>query len=166
MPVDVSIQADSIAEVVRTLGATEAQAERALRRAVRHAARWASSRVVRAVSAASNVRAKVLRGRQGRGDASSVEMDLSPVDVGLLDPRASGDGISAAGRSYSGGFVRQKRGELVAYRRRGAERYPIDILRQPIEADGMRALDRLSDAAGAELVREFERALSQEMGRG
>lgn len=166
MPLDLGIQEAGLAEVVRAVGATEAQANRALRRAVRHAARWSSSRAIRVVAAASGVRAKVLHGRQGRDEPDGVTLDLSPVDVGLLEPRASGDGITAAGRAYSGGFVRPKRGEPVAYRRRGAARYPIDVLRQPIADEGMRALDRLSDAAGVELVREFERALREEMARG
>lgn len=166
MPVDLGIQAQGLEDVARTLGATEAQAQRAMRVAVRHAARWSSSRAIRVVAAASKVKAKVLRGRQRRGEGDAVDIDLSPIDVGLLEPRASGDGITAAGRAYSGGFVRPKRGAPVAYRRRGAERYPIDVLRQPIADDGLRALGRLSDVAAVELVREFERALLQEMGRG
>lgn len=165
MPLDLGIQIAGIEEVTRALGATEAQAKRALRAAVRHAARWSSSRAIRVVAAATKVRAKVLRGRE-HGGPDTVTVDLSPVEVGLLEPHATGDGITAAGRSYPGGFVRTKRGGPVAFRRRGVERYPIDVLRQPIEAEGERALERLSDAAGAELLREFDRALREEMARG
>lgn len=165
VPLDLDVQVVGLDEVTRALGATETQAKRAIRVAVRHASRWANMRAIRVVAAATKVKAKVLRGRQ-HGDADTVTVDLSPVDVGLLEPRASGDGITAAGRAYPGGFVRTKSGGPVAFRRRGAERYPIDVLRQPILAEGERALGRLSDAAGAELLREFDRALREEMARG
>ena len=168
MPFELTIDAEDLEDIVRAVGATEAQAVRALKRAGRHAARWTGTRVVRRVSKSTKIQQKVLRTRRGKahGNAAGVWFGLNPVGVGRLKPRQNRRGVRAGGQQYDGAFVRSKGAGPVVYKRRGADRLPIEALRLPIYRQGLNAAEDLRNDAAIEFVREFERLLKVELNGG
>lgn len=166
MPVEIQIQSKELVDLVEQFNAIDAKKlERAMKRAARKAARWVSTRTIRAVSKETRIQQKVIRNRRknARGGKTGVWLGLNPVGVGRLNPKQTKTGVRAARQTYTGAFILPSGAVAV---REGRARLPIATLRIPIYDRGIAAAEDLRDGGSEEFEREFERLLTVELAGG
>lgn len=155
--IEISIDAAGLARVAAEFGASEAQLRAALKRAENRTAqrlRTMARKALReglALRSAAVLKARLRLRRSRVGASLWVGLNNLPASAFKGRPRASGGGVSAGGRQFSGAFIGrgQDSGSAQAFRRTGASRLPIEVVTVPIkdEADSILEAQVMREAA-------------------
>lgn len=140
----IEIDGRQVQSLAAAFGATEAQVEAAMRSTYTKMAKWLRTRAVRGLSAKLAIPQKILRARirayrlqggtRAAGDGAKVWFGLRPIPFSMLKPRATADGVRAAGgRFEKGAFIGTLRGREQVLKREGAGRLPIRIVYADVE---------------------------------
>lgn len=147
---------------------------RAAKRAVRKAAKWTEGQAARATSNELKLAQRVIRSRlrlyeKGDGLTQKIYLGLNALAAHRLGiPKRQGSGTRVGQHFFEGAFPIARYGGGV-YRRQGADRFPLELVKLEISEVGARALrsaairaeDRLLTLMRQELNYEFERALQR-----
>ena len=171
---EVAVSQQELQRLLATFNVTEAACKRAARRAVNKCAKWTEGQAQRAISKELRVARKIVKSRlrlYSKGDALArkVWLGLNKVAAHQFGRvRVNGRGVSVAGRQFDGAFQikRQPFGGGI-YRRTGADRFPLELVKIPIDDEGNRALrqaaraaeERLQVLLRQELNYEFQKVL-------
>lgn len=164
---DVRLSQSDLQRLLSVYRVTEPACKRAARRAVNKCAKWTQGQARRAISNELRVAQKVIRSRlrlYNKGDAlaKKVWLGLNSVAAHKLGRvRVSGRGVNVAGRQLDGAFVIRRYGGGV-YRRTGRGRFPLELVKIPIDDAGGRALRQAAHAAEARLLELLRQELNYE----
>lgn len=168
------LDADELDALARSVGATESIAKQALRSALGKTARWANTRVRRAVAKATDVPQGVLNARHRfdlrlpKGDTvATIWVGLNAVSAIHVRARETRRGVRAGKHQFEGAFIGRGRagkvdgaGHAHVWRRVGKERLP--VAKQVIDiAEKGRAAIRGEVLSGIE--RQFRRTFMHEL---
>lgn len=169
----VDIDGESLNALAYSFGATEDQAEAALRSTYAKMGRWLRTRAMRGLSSKLRIQQKILRSRvktfrlQGGiisgGEGAKVWFGLKSISLMRLNAREFGKGVRAdGGRFIEGAFIAKVGGKLQVLKRRGADRLPVDVQMANISEPSIVYIeDEL--VGSAEFDRQFFKFLEHEL---
>lgn len=173
--VDVNLNLDKqdFADLVRTLGLTEERLQAAGSRAVRKTAQWVKTHLARNLSKELQIVQKVIRQRlrvylrDRRSLQAKVWLGLYRVRASRIGrPRQTRAGVSVGRHRFPGAFIASmKSGHEDVYQRRGDARLPIDIVQLEIAEQAEKALQEVSRKADARLMVLMEHEINYEIQR-
>lgn len=175
---DLNVTAPDLQPLILDLAATEKQVQRALNSTLRKMATWLRARSVKGLSKELQMQQKILRRRlksarlrmRAGGSEITVWFGLNPVAMIYLKAKQSASGVTAQGGRYvKGAFIAGKGarkgwqlgGAVQVFKRRGAERLPIDKQESEVQhpAEGYLRKDALGAAFDAQFFKTFEHEL-------
>ena len=164
---DVRVSPHELQRLLAVYNVTQPACKRAAQRAVNKCAKWVEGQARRAISHELRVAQKVIKGRlrlyiKGDALARKVWLGLNGVAAHkFARVRVNGRGVQVAGRQFDGAFVIRRFGGGV-YRRTGQERFPLELIKIPIEDVGDRALRQAAQAAEERLMVLLRQELNYE----
>lgn len=146
---------------------SESAVRGAARRAVAKATKWTQMTASRKISAELRVAQKVMRSRlrtyvKGTGEERKVWLGLNSLAASRLgSPRQTRSGVQVGRHQLPGAFIVRKYGGGV-YRRTGAARFPIELVKIPIREEAAQALRAAALDAEARLLVLLRQELNYE----
>jgi hypothetical protein len=168
-------------DVAAMLGATKQEYDLAVPWVINRELVSARAKVTRAVATQLSIKPQSLVRRRLRIDranrthhAGSLRFLVRPIPLsripGVRQVKVKGGGVTAPGQlGYVGGFLAHGygKGPLMAFRRKGRARYPLDVIKIDIYRAGeeimTRVMDEAEDHSKERLARELERRISLRM---
>jgi hypothetical protein len=135
----IDIQGDQVSNLAALLGATEHQAQAALRSTYGRMGKWLRARALRGLAVKLGIPPKILRARVktfrlahgvgSRGEGAKVWFGLRDIALIRLRARESGKGVVAMGGRYvEGAFIANLFGRRQVLKREGKARIPIRVV--------------------------------------
>ncbi|MFA5632672.1 MAG: phage tail protein [Porticoccaceae bacterium] len=172
MQIEAAVSRADVESLISMMGLSKEAAQRAARRAVAKTAKWTQSQAARAMSAELRVQQRILRARlrlykRGDGMEQKIWLGLNAITANRLGtPRKKSGGTQVGRHFFKDAFPIKRYGGGV-YRRKGRERFPLELARLGIDAIGALALreaaqradDRLLEILQQELRYEFSKVM-------
>ena len=164
---DIQVSPRELQRLLAAFNLTEGAVRAAARRAVLKCAKWTQGQASRATAKELRIAQKIVRQRlrlYSKADplTRKVWLGLNSVAAhrfGRVQKNARG--VRVGDRQFDGAFVIQRYGGGV-YRRKGRDRFPLELVRVPIDEEGGRALRLAAQAADERLMVLLRQELNYE----
>jgi hypothetical protein len=157
--IDLRINGAELDRLALDVSATEKQVRQALNSTLRKMAGWLRARSIKGLSKELEIQQKIIRRRlktmrikqTPSGPQITLWYGLDPLALIYLQAKKTATGVSASGgRNVKGAFIANGRGGgRQVFKRRGAERLPLEKQTAPVESVANKYLD-------ARLVNSFQ----------